>query len=217
MLRFVLIILSFMTICEASSSEDQKKNGVYIPSIIPTKEEVLRVKQNDIIIGDPKAKNTLIEYSSLACPHCAEYYRNIFPKINTELINKSKVKYIYRDFPTTRSALRGTALIRCISLDKNGDVNADEFFRLLQTLFNSQSSWAFSNNYEENLGKILGIIGVSQNIISKCMQNNDIATDIVSNSFVAMKALHMLHSPAIFINGVEVLSVDYDNIASIIK
>ena len=95
--------MSFFIVCEASSSESQ--NGVYIPSIIPTKEEVLRVKQNDVIIGDPEAKNIMIEYSSLACPHCAEYYRNIFPKIKSELINKSKVRYIYRDFPTTRSAL----------------------------------------------------------------------------------------------------------------
>ncbi len=189
----------------------------YITNVVPSKEEVLRVKENDIILGCPEAKNIIIEYSSLSCPHCADYYKNVFPKIKSALINNCKAKYVYRDFPTTRSALKATALIRCITMDANHKVNQDEFFRLLQTLFNSQSSWAFTGDYENSLSKILSIVGIPQEKISICMKNNEIATNIVSNSFLSMKALNMSHSPCLFINNVEVQSINYENITKMLK
>lgn len=184
----------------------------YVPDVVPPKEEVLRLKDSDIIIGCPEAKNTIIEYSSLSCPHCAEYFKNVFPKVKAELVNKCKVKYIYRDFPTTRSALKATAVARCVSMDENKKINPDEFFRILQTLFSSQVSWAFDNNYEANISKILSLVSVPQEKISACMKDNEIATEVISNSFIAMKALKMSHSPSIFINGIEVGSPNYESI-----
>ena len=210
MLRILFIIL-FIPLKIAFADNPLTTN------VVPSKEEMLRVKDNDIILGCPEAKNVIIEYSSLSCPHCADYYKNLFPKIKSSLINNCKVKYVYRDFPTTRSALKATALIRCITMDSTNKVNQDEFFRLMQTLFNSQSSWAFSGDYENSLSKILSIVGIPQEKISLCMKNNEIPTNIVSNSFIAMKALSMSHSPCLFINNVELHSVSYENIVKMLK
>jgi protein-disulfide isomerase len=212
MLRTLFVIFSLLI-----SFSQAFANTPYVPSVVPSKEEVLRVKENDIILGCPEAQNVMIEYSSLSCPHCADYYKNVFPKIKSELINKCKVKYVYRDFPTTRSALKATALVRCVSMDVNQKVNPDEFFRLIQTLFSSQSSWAFSSDYENGLSKILSIVGIPQEKISMCINDNEIATNIVSSSFLSMKSLKMSHSPSLFINGVELQSLDYNNITSALK
>ena len=61
---------------------------------MPTREEVLKVHDDDIVIGCKDSEHLIIEYSSLSCPHCAQYYRNVFPKIKAEIINKCKAKYI---------------------------------------------------------------------------------------------------------------------------
>jgi protein-disulfide isomerase len=207
----IRIILAFLLVASSAFA------APYIPNVVPPKEEVLKIKEDDIIIGCPEAKNVIIEYSSLACPHCAEYFKNVFPKIKSELVNKCKVKYVYRDFPTTKSALKATAVARCISMDGNKKVNSEEFFRLLQTLFSSQVSWAFDNNYEANISKILSLVSVPQERISACMKDNEIATEIISNSFIAMKALKMSHSPSIFINGTEVSSPNYESISKAVQ
>lgn len=206
MLRILIFLLLSFKALTATANDLQQP---YIPSVIPTKEEVLRVKHNDVAISCDNPKNVIIEYSSLACPHCAHYYQNVFPKIKAELINKCKVKYVYRDFPTTRSALKAAGVIRCIATQKN-KMNSEEFMRLIQMLFSSQASWAFSNEYEDHLKKLLSISGIPQDKITFCMQNNDILNEVISNSFTSMKALNMSHSPSIFLNGVELKNTSYE-------
>lgn len=124
--------------------------------IIPPKEEILRVKEEDIFLGSQEAPNTIIEYSSLACPHCADFYNKNFPKIKQDLINSGKVKYVYRDFPTTGSALYAATTARCLAT-QDGIVEADTFFRILQLLFKSQASWAFGSDYKKQLQKLLNL------------------------------------------------------------
>jgi protein-disulfide isomerase len=181
-------------------------------SIVPPKSDILLLKESDIVIGCNEAKHIIIEYSSLACPHCAKYYNEVFPKIKSEIINKCKAKYVYRDFPTTRSALEGVATARCISTNDSGKINSEEFFRLIQLLFNSQATWAFTSSYRDQLGKILSITGLPQEKISKCMENRELMEEIVSNAFISMKALNMSHSPSIFIDGVELPVTDFESI-----
>jgi protein-disulfide isomerase len=206
------IVLVVMTVCV--SANEIKPNTT---SIVPSKEDILLVKENDIIIGCPEAKHLIIEYSSLACPHCAKYYKEVFPRIKSEIINKCRAKYIYRDFPTTRSALQGVAAARCVSSDSSGKINSEEFFRIMQLLFNSQATWAFTSGYKEQIGKILGITGLPQEKISQCMDNRDLMEEIVSNAFISMKALNMSHSPSIFVDGVELPVMDFDSINNAIK
>ncbi|MEO8114948.1 MAG: thioredoxin domain-containing protein, partial [Phenylobacterium sp.] len=36
-------------------------------------------KTFDMTLGDPKAKVEMVEYASVACPHCARFNNEIFP------------------------------------------------------------------------------------------------------------------------------------------
>ena len=97
-----------------------------------------QVKENDIIVGDPKAKVTITEYSDFQCPACASYN----PALNSILDEyKGKVKLVYRFFP-----LRG--------IHKNGLISSQagyaaqklgKFSEMKDLLFENQADW-------ENLG-----------------------------------------------------------------
>lgn len=197
--KFVLLVIAVFAL--QSAEADDKP---YTPPIIPSREEILKIHEDDIVIGCKDAKHVIIEYSSLSCPHCAQYYNNVFPQIKSEIINKCKAKYILRDFPTTKSALKGVAVARCLSKAEDGHIDGVEFFKFIQLLFNSQQTWAFSNEYEVKLSKIFSITGVSQDKITECIANKDLMYDIVSRSFISMKALNMSRSPSIFVDGVEI-------------
>ena len=49
----------------------------------------------------------------LTCPHCAIFHGEVFPKIKSELIDKGKVKYIFRDFPIDPLAMAGSMIAHC--------------------------------------------------------------------------------------------------------
>lgn len=210
--KFLFLLITIFAVNTAKADDKQ-----YMSSVVPTKEEILKIKEDDIVIGCEEAKHVIIEYSSLSCPHCAQYYKDVFPKVKSEIINKCKAKYVYRDFPTTRSALKGVAVVHCISTGADGKVNGEEFFKFTQLLFNSQATWAFSDSYEANLSKILGITGISQEKISSCMSNSDLMGEIVAKSFISMKALNMSKSPSIFIDGVEIPVAKFDQINDAVK
>ena len=51
-------------------------------------------------MGDPKAKVTVIEYGSAACPHCARVNNEVLPQIKKTYIDTGKVRYVFREILT---------------------------------------------------------------------------------------------------------------------
>ena len=56
-------------------------------------------------LGRADAPVTIIEYSSLTCPHCADFHRDVFGKLKSTFIDTGKVRYILRDFPLEPRAM----------------------------------------------------------------------------------------------------------------
>ena len=50
--------------------------------------------KNENILGDNNAINTLVEYASMSCVHCANFHNNDLPKIKSNLIDNGKLKFI---------------------------------------------------------------------------------------------------------------------------
>ncbi len=72
------------------------------------------------MIGNKNAPVTIIEYASLSCPHCANFYNKVFDKIEEKYIKTGKVKFIYRDFPLNQSALLASVISKCkLKMDNN--------------------------------------------------------------------------------------------------
>ena len=54
---------------------------------------------DDPVLGDKKAKVTLIEFSDYECPFCKKYFTDTFPQIKKDYIDTGKVKMVFRDLP----------------------------------------------------------------------------------------------------------------------
>jgi protein-disulfide isomerase len=61
--------------------------------------DVLKITKDDVILGDPKAPVTIIEYSDYQCPFCKRFFDETELQLRKEYIETGKVKMIYRDFP----------------------------------------------------------------------------------------------------------------------
>ena len=92
----------------------------------------------DMVMGKDDAPVTIIEYSSLSCPHCATFHKDVFPELNTKYIGTGKVRYILREFPLNESALAGTVIARCLEPSR--------YFAFIHLLFQKQADWAFKED-----------------------------------------------------------------------
>jgi protein-disulfide isomerase len=125
---------------------------------------------DDMVMGNPKAPVTVVEYGSVACPICAEFNNTVFDGFKKEFIDTGKVRYVFREALTGNPALAasGFLLARCA-----GRAN---YFKVTDAVFRAQSQM-----YEpgtENvrpgvakaiLSRIARSVGVSDAQMNKCL------------------------------------------------
>ncbi len=155
--------------------------------------DILKINQDDKVIGDPKAKITIFEYSSLSCPHCADFNKSILPKLKDEYINKGLVNLVHRDFPLNEPALRGSQLAHC--------AGSERYYIFTKVLFETQSKWAFDSNFKENLRKIGQLGGISGEEFDKCMNDKKLEEGILLRRKSASDLLGIKSTPTFVIAG----------------
>lgn len=57
------------------------------------------LEDDDSVLGEKKAKVTIVEFSDYECPFCGRFHQQTLPQIRENYIKTGKVKLIYRDFP----------------------------------------------------------------------------------------------------------------------
>lgn len=85
---------------------------------------------DDMALGNPKAKVTVIEYASVGCPHCADWNAKVFPALKAKYVDKGKVRFVVREMTTGDAAVAaaGFMLARCAGPAKYFDV-VDQIYR----------------------------------------------------------------------------------------
>tara|TARA_B100001996_G_scaffold334766_1_gene285069 strand:+ start:10 stop:288 length:279 start_codon:yes stop_codon:yes gene_type:complete len=58
--------------------------------------------------GNVDAKVSLIIYESLTCGHCADFHKEIYPKLKKDFIDNGLVKIEFRSFPLDLAALNAS-------------------------------------------------------------------------------------------------------------
>jgi protein-disulfide isomerase len=121
------------------------------------------------VMGNPKAKVTLIEYGSAACPHCARINNEVLPQLKKAYIDTGKVKYVFREILTPPAEFAGTAFMmaRC-----GGDQN---YFALLDDVFHEQQAIFESGDLPGGLLKIGAKYGLDKDKINACMGDAAVA------------------------------------------
>ncbi|KEG19936.1 DsbA family protein [Bartonella bacilliformis] len=149
-------------------------------------------KVKDKFEGDINAPVTIIEYASLTCAYCADFYNTILPKIRKKYIKTGKVKLIFRDFAYDPRATAGFMLARCAPEDR--------YFPLIEVLFEKQKEWAWAQDALTPLRKISFMAGFTNESFDSCLQNQSIL-DEVNASTERGKELGVTATPTFFING----------------
>lgn len=146
----------------------------------------------DMALGKADAPVTIVEYSSLSCPHCAHFHKDVFPALKSDYIDTGKVRYIQREFPLNNPALAGSVLARCI--------DPARFFAFNTLLFEKQEDWAFKDDAFKPLRLYAKQAGLTDADFEKCLDNEDLQKKILAVRERGEKE-GVKGTPTFFING----------------
>ena len=147
-------------------------------------------------IGSPEAKVTIKVFSSLTCPHCASFHKNIYEKLKVEYIDKGLVKFEHHAFPLDLAALNAEVVVRC--QENNG-----RKFDLLTEMYNKQTSWAVGSDINK-INELIKKVGLNFDLtdekMDKCLKNDQSQDEILEQRINAQKKYKIESTPTIIIN-----------------
>lgn len=147
----------------------------------------------DMSEGEENAPITLIEYASLSCGHCADFYVNTMPQLREKYIKTGKVHYILREMAVEPRGLAGAMLTRCVPQDK--------FFPFVQLLFEKQEDWAFVPDAKTPLMRYAKMAGLSDEQFNACLTDQKMFDEFQKTADQSMKDFNIRVTPTLFING----------------
>jgi len=149
----------------------------------------------DRVLGDPKAPVTIIEYSSLGCPHCAKFHKETFPAVKKNYIDTGKAKLVYRDYPIGGAAYAAAMMARCAPPSR--------YFQFIDVLFKNQPMWASQSVKDPRaaLARIGKLGGMSQADFDECLKNEALFKGLQNVQLEGKQKFDVNATPTFIVNG----------------
>ena len=153
-------------------------------------------EKNILNIGDENAKVTVKVFSSLTCPHCANFHIKIFENLKKDFIDTKKVKFEHHGFPLDLAALNAEKVLRSVK-------NKEKSFQFLSEIYRKQDQWSSGSDIgkiNDSIKKIALNFGLSSEIIEKFIKNEEVQDQILNERINAQKKYKISSTPTIYIN-----------------
>ena len=144
--------------------------------------------------GNVDAKVSLIVYESLTCGHCADFHKEVYPKLKKDFIDNDLVKIEFRSFPLDLAALNASKLSHC----KN-DGKTD----LLHFLYENQKQWVRGETIKDINKHLKDLIIKKDSLLDfeGCLTNENIEDHVLNDRISGAKKFNIEATPTLIING----------------
>ena len=165
-------------------------------------------------IGNSNAKVVVKFFSSLTCPHCADFHQIILKNLKTDFIDKGLVKFEHHAFPLDLAALNAEIIVRCHD-DK------EKKFNLLNKIYEKQKVWAVGTDIDkinDLIKKVASELNLKKEDMDKCLKNDEAQDEILNQRISAQKRYKIESTPTIIINEKKYTGkVDYKQFKKVIE
>lgn len=144
-------------------------------------------------LGDLDAPVTIIEYSSLSCPHCASFHKDILPGLKERYIDTGKVRMVFRDFPLNESAVDAAVIAHCSGPDR--------YVGFIDVLFQTQESWSTAPDHRTALKQLGKLGGMSDSQMDECLADETMVNGILQARLDGQNEHKVQSTPTFVIDG----------------
>tara|TARA_Y100001970_G_C13801924_1_gene635514 strand:- start:85 stop:666 length:582 start_codon:yes stop_codon:yes gene_type:complete len=151
------------------------------------------IKIKSLYEGNIDAKVNIVVYESLTCGHCADFHKDVYPKLKKDFIDNGLVKIEFRSFPLDLAALNAAKIAHC----KN-DGKTD----LLHFLYDNQKKWVRGNTIEDINKHLKDLITMNKNELDfeRCLSNKNIEDYVLNDRIKGTKKFSIEATPTLIIN-----------------
>jgi protein-disulfide isomerase len=147
----------------------------------------------ELVLGDPNAPVTVIEYASLSCDHCGAFHRETLPALKERYLDTSNVKLVFRDFPLEQNALRAAMIARCAGPERRA--------RFIDVFFKQQEGWSHSRDPLAAIRQLAKLGGMSDGQVEACLSDKALEDAILSARLEGQQKYGVRSTPTFVING----------------
>ncbi len=169
--------------------------------------------ENGFLMGNPDAPVKLVEYASLACPHCAAFSEEGSAELRDTYVRSGQVSWEYRHFLLNAPDVSFTTLARCqppaafFATIEQMFRQQREFFDAIDEAENARISAMPPEQQAEPLARAMGLDtffarrGMPAARFSECLGNRQAIQQIQDMTARAMNEQQVSGTPTFFING----------------
>jgi protein-disulfide isomerase len=189
----IVLVIVFSGIWIAfSQSDGDVASGAGLYDELPT---------TGMVLGDPDAPATLVEYADYLCPHCADFVANDQSRLIEDFVRTGKLKYEFRPMPVlggaitdpTNQAVRFAEASMC-ALDQG------QFWEYHDLAFQPTIDRQPENLNDGYLKQIAGNLGLDQQAFDSCFDNRTHRQDVL-DSYNEGVAQGVSGVPSFFLDG----------------
>ena len=152
------------------------------------------ISDDDLVVGDVNAPITIVEYSSMTCPHCAHFHETVYPTMKSKYIDTGIAKLVFRPFPLDGYAAQASLLIKCAPNKKQ--------MPLVDAIFTRQQTWTRDEGGpQEGLVKIARETQISREDFAACVANKDNQAWLQGHMADATEKYEVASTPTFYVNG----------------
>jgi protein-disulfide isomerase len=152
------------------------------------------VTADDMSMGNPNAKVTIVEYASVACPHCARWNSEVFPAFKAKYVDTGKVRYVLREALTGDPSIAAAGFLTARCAGKN------KYFSVVDDIYNAQGQMEQTGQPHQILLNIARSAGLTEPQFEACI-TNDKALEALNARWESYMKLGFNSTPTFVING----------------
>ncbi|MDR2008182.1 MAG: DsbA family protein [Alphaproteobacteria bacterium] len=146
------------------------------------------IETHNRFLGKADAPVTIYEFASIACHYCAQFDKEIKPKIIQDYVDAGKVKIVFMDVPFGSEAnLFAHSLLYQTK-------NNEDFFKLISVFMENQAKLQNVNDVKV----YAKLMGISDKSIDFALNNKEFREAFIKKSQEYMKSLAIEGTPTLF-------------------
>ena len=150
-------------------------------------------KIKPIYEGNIDSKVNILVYESLTCSHCAEFHKEVYPKLKKDFIDNGLAKIEFRSFPLDLAAFNASKIAHC----KN-----DGKLDLLHFLYENQKKWVQGETIEDINKHLKNLVlkNESELDFESCLIDKNIEDHVLNDRISGVKKFNIEATPTLIIN-----------------
>ncbi len=158
------------------------------PAVPPADPRLTDPRLADRALGPADAGTVVQEWFSLTCTHCARFSREVFPEVQSKLIDPGKIRYVFKDFPLDQTALMAAMVARALPPER--------YVPFVEVLFQNQDRWAFGQDDPKvPLARMAALAGMAQSTFDQTIADAGLKSAILAEQERGEKAYSVDSTP----------------------